>query len=125
MTRKGYVHSEEQYLEMYTRLALEPEDFEDEEAFRAKLRQQLGYEPTEEQVRTQGKFFEYGIERFQELGIAGITYRKQIIGPSVRYQIPGYRGAYSWRSVQDYMYVQRLKELGVIGVEFVGTPIYP
>lgn len=103
MTQKGYIHSEEQYLEMYTRLGLEPEDFETADVYRAKLWDELGYEPTDAQAGTMARFSELGIEKWQAAGIHGVRFPKTFFGPSVRYYVPGLRGAFGYKGVVELL----------------------
>lgn len=96
MTKRGYVHSEEQYLEMYARLALEPEDFRDTGAFLNKLRRQLWYEPTGRQVAQFTGAQEMVSGRLAAQGIRGKYIPSIRFGPPIRYYISGLRGGYSW-----------------------------
>lgn len=100
MTKRGTVHSLEDYLELYARLELEPEDFLDEDTFRDKLRSQLWYEPSQSQFEAQSILRDVGVERLASVGVKPKYIPTIAVGTPIRYYIKGYRGGFGWPKAQ-------------------------
>ena len=101
MTKAGTVHSLEDYLELYARLELEPEDFMDEDTFRDKLRSQLWYEPSDTQIEARSTLREVGVERLAAEGMKPVYIPTIAFGNPVRYYIQGFRGGFGWARAQE------------------------